>query len=81
MEYRSTVTIETDAENEPDAICNAYDCAEDNFEGRWNVVGVESKLDNQWIEACAESDRWHDLLTDADAHDRKTGAYDEPDDE
>lgn len=37
--------------------------------------------DLELMEACAESDRWHDLLTDADAHDRETGAYDEPDDE
>jgi hypothetical protein len=35
--------------------------------------------DLELMEACAESDRWHDLLTDADAHDRETGAYDEPD--
>lgn len=33
--------------------------------------------DDELMQACAESDHWHDLLTAADAHDRETGAYEE----
>jgi len=40
MEYKSLVTLEVEGETIPEAITNAFEAAEDNFEGKWTVLAV-----------------------------------------
>jgi hypothetical protein len=40
LRYESVVTVTVDGENEAAAIANAYEVAEDNFLGQWNIETV-----------------------------------------
>ncbi len=50
LKYTSVVTVTVDGETEAEAVTNAYDCAEDNFEGKWEIQSVTKR--HTWYEIC-----------------------------